>query len=280
MKDETSPIILVGIILLFSMCLLKAWGPYIQEQYAFNPSGTRPDSRDPKSKKLRKRTQSLIVATSDGETLHAWFTRNPTPISDHIVLFLHGNAGNLQYYENHIENIAKRHSVLSLDYRGFGFSSGGKPTENQFYLDMDAVLSRLKSLVRVPHSRIILHGYSMGCAGALYLASKTDDFASVILEAPFINFRDAALQNTPALFPLKPFMTPSFPNGSRAAMIRRTPVAIVHSKTDEVIHFADALDLFSSVKNNKKKFFVSRGKTHKGVHADSRIFNWVDSVLN
>ena len=80
--------------------------------------------------------EALTLATRDGEQLDAWFV--PAETSRGVVLFCHGNAGNISH---RLDSIRLFHelglSVLIFDYRGYGQSSG-KPTEQGTYRDADA----------------------------------------------------------------------------------------------------------------------------------------------
>jgi hypothetical protein len=62
--------------------------------------------------------------SADGIHLHGWYLPHPDPAA--IVLFCHGNAGNIT---NRVQVLRKLHddvgvSVLIFDYRGYGRSEG------------------------------------------------------------------------------------------------------------------------------------------------------------
>ena len=77
------------------------------------------------------------ITTEDGVRLHAWWVPAPAPVRDTapVVLFLHGNAGNISH---RLETAALLHGVgagvLLLEYRGYGLS-GGSPGEEGTYRD-------------------------------------------------------------------------------------------------------------------------------------------------
>ena len=72
--------------------------------------------------------------TRDGVRIHGWFIRSAE--SRLVTLFLHGNAGNIAYRESHFREIpAAGSSLLMIDYRGYGRSSG-RPTERGLYADV------------------------------------------------------------------------------------------------------------------------------------------------
>ena len=65
----------------------------------------------------------LKITTSDGETLHGWWIEHPTPRAQ--VIYWHGNGGNLSMWLPVLADLRRRGmSVMAVDYRGYGASSG------------------------------------------------------------------------------------------------------------------------------------------------------------
>jgi hypothetical protein len=116
--------------------------------------------------------------------LHAWYKAGT---SGKVILFCHGNAGNISYRQNKvIEFLKMEHSVLIFDYSGFGQSSG-VPSEQMCYANADMFLSYLLRKGYKKHS-IIPYGESMGAAIGAYIARKYS-LRGVIIEGglPGIN---------------------------------------------------------------------------------------------
>ena len=101
---------------------------------------------------------------------HGWFVACPG--SRRVTLFLHGNAGNVTYRGQRFREItAAGSSVLIIDYRGYGKSTG-RPSEKGLYADAEAGYNYLLKTTRP--REIILHGESLGTAVAVDLASKQE----------------------------------------------------------------------------------------------------------
>jgi pimeloyl-ACP methyl ester carboxylesterase len=84
--------------------------------------------------------EDIALTTSDGVRLHAWFV--PAPGTPPVVLFLHGNAGNISHRLDKLAVLTELGAaVMLLDYRGYGRSEGA-PDEDGTYRDADAA-SRL-----------------------------------------------------------------------------------------------------------------------------------------
>src|SRR5580658_3997759 len=167
------------------------------------------------------------IDTRDGVRLHAWFVARDA--AKWVTLFLHGNAGNITHRLPHIQEIvAAGSSILILDYRGYGRSSG-RPTEKGLYIDSEAAFTHLLRMGYRP-AQIILHGESLGTAVAIDLASRRP-CAALILEAPFTSASDVAGTVLPILGPLLVRSYNSVPK------IRRIPAPklFIQGDHDEII---------------------------------------------
>src|SRR3569833_982037 len=87
------------------------------------------------------------------------------------LLYLHGSRWNLTGQLYRIEQLHDfGYSVLAIDYRGFGRSDGGMPSEAKVYEDARAGWARLAELEPDPAKRYI-YGHSLGGAIAIDLAA-------------------------------------------------------------------------------------------------------------
>ncbi|KAL2144903.1 hypothetical protein VTI28DRAFT_8364 [Corynascus sepedonium] len=111
-----------------------------------------------------------------------------------LIISFHGNAAQLTQGRRpaHYHSLTSLHSpyhLLTLDYRGFGLSSG-TPTEQGLILDATAAVDWAVHTAGVPPSRIVLVGHSLGTAVAaaaseLLTLREGWDFAGVVLVAGF-----------------------------------------------------------------------------------------------
>ena len=103
--------------------------------------------------------------------------------------------------------------VLAIDYRGFGHSTGS-PTEDGLIHDAYTVVDWAIKVAKIPPSRIVLAGQSLGtavtCGVAKLYASQGVEFAGIVLVAGFSHL-STMLSNyaiggvMPVLAPLKVF---------------------------------------------------------------------------
>ena len=177
-----------------------------------------------------------------------------------VVLFCHGNAGNISH---RLDSIRLFHelglSVLIFDYRGYGQSSG-KPTEQGTYRDADAAWDYLVEQRGISPAHIILFGRSLGASIAADLATR-QSAAAVILESAFTSVPDVAATLYPWL-PVRWLSRYQYNTEKKLANIH-IPVLIVHSQDDEIIEFANGERLFD-VANEPKQFLELRGGHNDG----------------
>ena len=111
--------------------------------------------------------EDVSLTTSDNERLHGWYI--PAVDSRGVLLFFHGNAGNISH---RLDSIMIFHELgldtLIIDYRGYGQSTG-KASEQGTYLDAQAAWDHLINSRGIPADRIIVFGRSRGGAVGAWL---------------------------------------------------------------------------------------------------------------
>ena len=134
--------------------------------------------------------QELDIPLARGdEHINAWWWPAARPDAP-AVLYFHGSRWNLTGQLSRIRQLHEfGFSVLAIDYRGFGKSAGGVPSEDSVYEDARAAWQRFAELVPDAHRRVI-YGHSLGSAIAVHLASEVSDEAGVIVEGAFTSIPD------------------------------------------------------------------------------------------
>jgi hypothetical protein len=207
-------------------------------------------------------TQQLVGAAdawmeaSDGVKIHGWWVERPG--SPFATLYLHGNAGNVTHRAARLQEIAAAgSSVLIIDYRGYGKSSG-RPSEAGLYRDSEAgFIYLLGKGYRA--ERIILHGESLGTAVAIDLASRRP-CAGLILEAPFTSASDVAGTIVPYVGPL---LVRSFNSVPKIRWIQ-APKLFIHGDRDEVVQLRLGQELYAAAQG-RKMFWMIPGAGHNDI---------------
>ncbi len=161
-----------------------------------------------------------------------------------VVLFAHGNAGNL-FYRASLLGFFVRHTgarTLLFEYSGYG-GNGGTPSEEEVYRDGLAAYDHLTAEGVAPE-RIIFYGESLGGAVALTVASERP-VAGVVLQAPFSSLSSLARRLYPWLPLGAVLVRGAFPNAEQVRQLT-VPVLVVHGTQDEVIPFAEGRTLHAA----------------------------------
>ena len=198
----------------------------------------------------------VYLDTSDGVRLHAWWA--PRAGARFVTLYLHGNAGNVTHRFRQIQEItAAGSSILMLDYRGYGRSTGW-PTEKGLYIDSETAFTHLLGM-GYRAGQIILHGESLGTGVAVDLASRRP-CAALILEAPYSSMRDVAGSKVPILGSL---LLRSF-NSERKIRWIHVPKLFIQGDKDEVIPPRLGQKLYAAAQP-PKEFWVVPGAGHNDI---------------
>ncbi|MCH7509127.1 MAG: alpha/beta hydrolase [Proteobacteria bacterium] len=190
--------------------------------------------------------EDVTLETSDGLKLHGWYV--PAAQARGVVLFLHGNAGNISH---RLDSIAIFRELgldtLIIDYRGYG-QSQGKPSEQGTYLDAEAAWHYLVSNREVAADRIIVFGRSLGGAVAAWLANQYRP-AALIIESSFSSALDMARKLYPFM-PVRLITRLDYPVKLYVSRLH-CPLLVIHSRDDEIIPFTMAEAIYNSAAEPK-----------------------------
>lgn len=208
--------------------------------------------------------ENIYLDTADGETLHGWWLpARSEPVG--TVYFLHGNAQNIS---SHLLNVAwlpaEGYNVFTIDYRGYGNSTGAPDIEGALH-DSETGLRWLTSQPDVKSTPVFLLGQSLGGALGLTLASEweqrneTPELNGVILDGTFSGFRGIArekLANFWLTWPLQAPLSWTIPGEyegiDQIANISPVPIMIIHSVRDGIIPFHHGQALYEAAGEPKE----------------------------
>ena len=222
--------------------------------------------------------EDVSITTRDGEKLHGWYV--PAIRGRGVVLFFHGNAGNISHRLDSIEIFHQLGlDTLIIDYRGYGQSSG-KPTEQGTYLDAEAAWSYLVDERGIAANRIIIFGRSLGGAIGAWLGTQ-QTAAAVIIESSFTSGVDMARRLYPFL-PARLITRLHYPAAEYASRLQ-CPVLVVHSRDDEIIPFEMGQSIYAAAPQ-RKSFLELRGDHNSGFFISRNDYlpgldKFIDSVL-
>ncbi|MBA6058689.1 alpha/beta hydrolase [Pseudomonas juntendi] len=203
------------------------------------------------------------------QSLHAWWwpaRRANAP----AILYLHGVRWNLTGQLFRIEQLhAMGYSVLAVDYRGFGQSRGGLPSEATVYEDARIAWERFAQLQPDAGKRLIF-GHSLGGAVAVELARalaaeahQGGDAAparGLLLESTFTSLGDVAAAVANTSLPVRWLLSQKFDSLGKIQDIG-LPVLLVHGLDDRFVPARFSQQLYEAARQPKTLLLVP-GASH------------------
>jgi uncharacterized protein len=184
-------------------------------------------------------------------SIHGWHITQPD--ATQTLLYLHGNAGNLESRRGIFAQLAAlKLDILAIDYRGYG-KSGGEPSEAGLYAD--ALAAHAWLIERTPADRIFVYGESIGGGPACELAAKRP-VGGLILQSSFTSIADMAALSFPWL-PVRWLVRTKFDTLAKLPGVT-APTLIIHSRRDEIIPFSMAERLFAAAAAPKQRLWLER----------------------
>ena len=214
-------------------------------------------------------TEIDIPVTVDDKVqrVHAWWwpaERAHAP----ALLYLHGSRWNLT---GQLYRIRQLHefgfAVLAVDYRGFGKSDGGVPSEESVYEDARAAWRRFATLVPDATRRII-YGHSLGGAVAVDLAAWLDaghegsaePARGLVVESSFTTLADVAKAMSYSWLPVQWILSQKFDSLGKISQVRM-PVLFVHGAADRFVPARFSQALYDATRARKRLLLVD-GASH------------------
>lgn len=217
-----------------------------------------------KSDILSEKNRSVVEKEKSNKKkryIHGWHFNNFP--GKKTILFCHGNSGNISH-RSYIIDIAEKFelNLFIFDYRGFGKSSSIPSKDN---LKEDGLLAYdyLKNK-NISSSDIIVWGESLGGFVAAWIASNRS-CRSLILMSTFSALDDAVIYSYPEsksveyIVKLASIKIDTIPSKEYLKKIK-CPVAIVHSKNDDIIPYKCSKILYDHIPHQSKILITIDGK--------------------
>ena len=218
-----------------------------------------------------------VSAEGKPEQIHAWWWP-AAEAGAPAALYFHGSRWDLTGQLFRIEQLhAFGFSVLAIDYRGFGKSSGELPSEATVYEDAQIAWQRFTTLEPDPGKRFI-YGHSLGGAVAIDLAARlskeTPSGSAVparglIVESTFTTLAEIARSLTVSWLPVETLLTQKFDSLKKITQVR-LPVLIVHGVDDRMVPARFSQELYAAASDPKKLLLVE-GATHNNSMREGNV---------
>ena len=181
-----------------------------------------------------------------------------------VLLYLHGARWDVRSSAHRMRRMHELgFAVLGIDYRGFGQSTPGLPSEALALEDAQAAWQWLAS--QHPQAPRYLFGHSLGAAIAVRLAGEVDDLAGLMVEGSFTSIADVVQTMRWGWLPVAPLITQRFDAGTQIERVK-APLLVVHGSQDRLIQPALGRALYERARA-PKRFLLVEGGTHHNTHA-------------
>ncbi len=190
-----------------------------------------------------------------------------------VVLYFHGNRGNINRYVKYAQNFTKNdYEVWMADYPGYGKTTGKLSEENLYKQALE--------VYKLAHSKfsedsIIIFGKSLGSGIASWLASKKS-CKRLILETPYYSMPDLFSHYAP-IYPTAAMAHFKFPT-FRYLQEVKAPVTIFHGNEDDVIPYDKGYKLTKEFKPGDELITIEKGK-HNNLNDFPQFRKKLDSLL-
>ena len=250
MEERRHPILILLSVAAFLVAGYSGASWYLwlkQRELIFFPS--RDVQRTPGDLQLQYEEVWLPVAGSESVSMSGWWLR-ADDASAPTLLYLHGNDLNIA---GNIERIAVLRrigfSVLIMDYRGYGKSGGGFPSEGQMYEDAATAWTYLIRELHADPGHTFIYGHSLGGAVAIELGLHHPEAAGLILEGTFTSIPDMA-NLIYWMFPVDWLLNQRFDAMAKIPLLR-LPVLFIHGTADAEVPYTMSERLFAAAREPK-----------------------------
>lgn len=248
LKTQTKNLSVLAVVTALSSCTP------LTNRLAFHP-----DTVDvTPTHQLPNKFQEKTIPSTNNNQLQSYFI--PQPTSKRLIIYFHGNAGNLSH---RISDLEKLHdmglNVLAISYRGYG-SSSGKASEKGIYDDGKATLNYALTKLNFKEENIFIMGRSIGTTVAINTAQHKN-ISGLILTSPLTKGSDQAKQM--GLGAISFIAGKAFNNIGKTKNIS-CPTLVIHGTEDDVIPLHMGQSIYDSL-NTKKQFIKIIGADHNNL---------------
>lgn len=210
-----------------------------------------------------------VGSGADRGELDAWWV--PSGLADApTVVYFHGNYRNIGNNLDHTERLHRMgYNVLLADYRGYGKSTGGKPSEAKVYEDAEAVWQYLIRQRGANPSRTFIFGHSLGGAIAIDLAVHHPEAAGLITEGTFTSMQ-AMGEKDFGFLPIGLLLNQRF-ESIRKVPALKIPVLFIHGTWDKKVPVGMAKQLYAAAPEPKRLVLIDGGE-----HNNSGVVGWIE----
>ena len=258
-------LIILAIYLVASIVLY-----YVQDYFLFKPEKLPEDFQFYYE---NQETEEYNLETRDGAVINGLLFK-PKNRSKGVVLYLKGNSKSIKGWGKFAVDFTRHdYSVLMVDYRGFGKSTGRR-SQKAIKRDLQEIYNLIKE--KATEERIIVYGRSLGSGFAAKLASMNNP-KMLILDAPYYSLTKVTGRYMPFM-PLSIIMKYPLPTYKWLKYVK-CPIHIIHGTNDKLIPFKTSVKL-SQIQPKITRLYTVIGGGHKNLNNFESYHKMLGEIIN
>ncbi len=210
------------------------------------------------------------ITAKDGTQVMTWYCEGDK--SKPLILYFHGNTGLMARFTPAITKLTNEgYSVAMIEYRGFG-NTKGKISQETSFSDAVEFYDHYRNKT---DNKIILYGYSFGCAFAMGLTQHRNP-DGIILTAPFSSlYQEVKEYPVPLAFLV---LKDKYPSDEYIKNIK-CPILFIHGNKDKLIDSSHSQRLYDLAPVKEKNIVFVDGINHHDIffkeHNVPIILEWL-----
>ncbi len=210
------------------------------------------------------------LSTNDGLDIFGW--RIAHPESNKCILYFHGNGQNRSaHFLNLHWLVAKGYALYIFDYPGYG-QTKGQPTPST---TVEAAKNILTFYYEEQCSKHIVYGHSLGgqiAMRAIWELQTENKPNALFIDSSFLSYQKVGsliLKKSLWTWLFQPLaylvLSDKYAIGEKISEIKKLPIVVIHTKTDEVIPYSLGEEIFK-LANEPKEFWVKEQGSHNSIY--------------
>jgi uncharacterized protein len=260
----------ITLIIIVAYIVISVALYYLQDYFLFKPEKLPEDFQFFYD---NQETEEHNLETRDGAIINGLLFK-PKNKSKGLVLYLKGNSKSIKGWGKFAVDFTRHdYSVLMVDYRGFGKSTG-KRSQKAIKRDLQVIYNKIKE--KTTENRVIIYGRSLGSGFATKLASMNNP-KMLILDAPYYSLTKVTGRYMPFM-PLSIIMKYPLPTYKWLKYVQ-CPIHIIHGTHDKLIPFKTSVKL-SQIKPKITRLYTVIGGGHKNLNNFESYHRMLGEIIN
>lgn len=199
----------------------------------------------------------ITVKTADGLEIRGVY-KGPAQADKPVIIHFHGNGGSIAIRGYRARDYIDHggYGYMLAEYRGYA-GNPGKPTEQGLYEDARAYIKWLAHDQKIPVSRMVFYGESLGTGIATQMALEFPDVHALVLEAPYTSMA-AVAQRHMFWLPAYWLVKDRYNNIDRIEGVT-APLLVLHGQKDSIVPFSHGNSVYERAKTEKRFEIFSEG---------------------